>query len=76
MFYDYQINLENTANLTAVFEGGGIFKTFGKGGETDMGGLDNPLETIQPVHGYFTYQRQKSTITLFLVFFISEIIYF
>ena len=82
LFYDYQINLENTANLTAVFEAGDIqnFWEWGRnlyrGTQHFMVGLNNPLETIQPVHGYFTYQRQKSTITLFLVVFVSEIIYF
>ena len=46
MFRDYQINLENTANLNSSLSGGEIFKSFGKRGEPYTAGLDNPLSHV------------------------------
>ena len=49
MFHNYQISLENTANLNSSLLRGEIFKIFGKGGEAYMGGLYNPLKTMDSV---------------------------
>ena len=46
MFHNYQISLENTVNLNSRLLKGEIFKIFGKGGEAYMGGLYNPLKTM------------------------------
>ena len=56
MFHDYQIDLENTANLSSSLKKGEILKTFGRmenpiwGTYNFMEGLSNPLEAM----GWFT----------------------
>ena len=45
MFRDYQITLENTANLNRSLQVGRYSKCLGRG-QNHIWGLDNPLETM------------------------------
>ena len=68
VFYDYQINLENTANLTAVFEGGGYSTLSGRGEKLIWGDLIIPQKPFNLFMGILRTNDKNQQLLCFQFF--------